>query len=94
MFLGLHVKYVLFYEKYKCYLIVLLLVVPGFEVKVELIRIGEVGLLQQHWNKVGSKRLCSYIIKVIFREGLLLFVLFVIGNLLVSGEVHFVRKVD
>ena len=94
MFLGLHVKYVLLYEKYKCYLIVWLLVVAGFEVKEELIRIGEVGLLQQRWNKVGSKSLCSYILKVIFREGLLLFVLFVIGNLLVSGEVRFVRNVD
>ena len=68
--------------------------VAGFEVKEELIRIDKVGLLQQHWNKVGPKRLCSYILEVIFREGLLLFVLFVIGNLLVSGEVRFVRKVD
>ena len=62
--------------------------------KEELIQIDEVGLLQQRWNKVGSKRLCSYILKVIFREGLLLFVLFVIGNLLVSGGVRFVRKED
>jgi len=69
-------------------------VVAGFEVKEELIRIDEVGLLQQRWNKVGSKRLCSYILKVIFREGLLSFVSFVIGSLLVSGEVCFVRKVD
>ena len=56
----------------------------GFEVKEELIRIDEVGLLQQRWNKVGSKHLYSYIVKVIFREGLLSFVLFVIRNLLVS----------
>ena len=52
--------------------------------KEELIRIDEVGLLQQRWNKVGFKHLYSYIVKVIFREGLLSFVLFVIRNLLVS----------
>jgi len=53
-------------------------------VKEELIWIDEIGLLQQRWNKVGSKHLCAYIVKVIFREGLLSFVLFVIRNLLVS----------
>ena len=68
--------------------------VAGFEVKEELIQIGEIGLLQQRWNKVGSKCLCSYVLKVIFREGLLSFVLFVIGCLLVFGEVYFVCIVD
>ena len=94
MFLGLHVEYILLYKKYKCYLIVFLLVVARFEVKEELIRIDEIGLLRQRWNKVGSKHLYSYVLKVIFREGLLSFVLFVIGCLLVSGEVYFVRIVD
>ena len=46
VFLGLHVEYILLYEKYKCFVIVSLFVVAGFEVKEELIQIDEDELQQ------------------------------------------------
>ena len=67
--LGLYDEYVLFYELFRCYIIVFLLVNAGFEEKEELIRIGEAGLLQSVGLKVCYKHLITCILNAYLEKG-------------------------